>query len=126
MLKSESDVSNFDPEFTNVPAQKFQHQSNQPSTSPLSSTVQENFRGFTFVDDSIINQNMRKLNLDNMDDDEYERRDPMSFDEEGNSDRNHVSAAEDDDDDEDYLMLPGASDGRGQRMSGVEEPMFEM
>jgi Protein kinase C terminal domain len=110
-------------EFTTVPAQKFEHQSNQASTSPLSSTVQENFRGFTFVDDSIINQHMRKLDLDKMDeeieDHGHHHRD--SYDDV--SERSIIS--EDESDDDEDMLVPGSS-GRGQRMSGVEETMFEM
>ena len=101
-----------------MPAQKFEHQSNH-STSPLSSTVQENFRGFTFVDDSIMTQHMRKLDLDKMDEDiedHHSHRD--SYDDV--SEKSILS----DDEDED-MLVPGSS-GRGQRMSGVEETMFEM
>lgn len=110
-------------EFTNVPAQKFEHQSNQASTSPLSSTVQENFRGFTFVEDSIINQHMRKLDLDKMDED---IEDPGHHDRDSYDDVSEPGAISDDDENEDEdMMVPGSS-GRGQRMSGVEETMFEM
>src|SRR5271169_6090362 len=86
-------------EFTNVPAQKFEHQSNQASTSPLSSTVQENFRGFTFVDESIINHHMRKLDLDKMDedtDDNGHRHHRDSYD-----DASERSILSDDEEDED-------------------------
>jgi serine/threonine protein kinase SCH9 len=106
-----------------VPAQKFEHRSNQASTSPLSSTVQENFRGFTFVDDSIVNQHMRKLDLDKMDEDsdDHLRRD--SYDD--FSERGIMSDENEGEDEDDDMMMPGSS-GRGQRMSGVEETMFEM
>lgn len=104
-----------------MPAQKFEHQSNQASTSPLSSTVQENFRGFTFVDDSIVNQHMRKFDLDKMDEDLDDHHHRDSY--EDISERS-IMSDEDEDEDED-MMVPGSC-GRGQRMSGVEETMFEM
>ena len=85
--------------------------------------MQENFRGFTFVDDSIINQNMRKLDLDRMDEDEYDRK--SSYDDSERSRRGDIS--DEDDDDDDDLMIPGSSGrGKGKRMSEVEEPLFEM
>ena len=82
--------------------------------------MQENFRGFTFVDDSIMTQHMRKLDLDKMDEDiedHHSHRD--SYD--AVSEKSILSADEDDDD----MLVPGSS-ARGQRMSGVEETMFEM
>ena len=63
---------------------------------------------------------MKKLDLDKMDDDEDDHRHRNSYDEDALSDRSLNSDDEDDD-----LMVPGSS-VRGQRMSGVEEPMFEM
>ena len=63
---------------------------------------------------------MRKLDLDKMDEDmEDHGRHRDSYDD--TSERGIVS---DDDEDED-MLVPGSS-GRGQRMSGVEETMFEM
>jgi hypothetical protein len=66
---------------------------------------------------------MRKLDLDKMDedieDDGHHHRD--SYDDQ--SERDIIS---DDDDNEDEDMIVPGSSGRGQRMSGVEETMFEM
>jgi hypothetical protein len=64
---------------------------------------------------------MRKLDLDKMDE-EGDLRHRDSYDD-AVSDRSLHSDEELDDDDD--LMVPGSS-GRGQRMSGVEETMFEM
>ncbi|KAG4304374.1 hypothetical protein PORY_002084 [Pneumocystis oryctolagi] len=52
-ISGEHDVSNFDLEFTSVPIQKLG--SNIHSSTPLSSTMQANFKGFTFVDESSFN-----------------------------------------------------------------------
>lgn len=63
-LKSVMDTSNFDPEFTNA----LQNSSSlnaravalatgvMPASTPLSPTMQANFRGFTFVDESSIEE----------------------------------------------------------------------
>jgi serine/threonine protein kinase len=61
-LKSELDVSNFDPEFTNALNQGGSLNARaaalasgiNPASTPLSPTVQANFEGFTFVDESAI------------------------------------------------------------------------
>jgi len=63
---------------------------------------------------------MRKLDLDKMDEDIEDRGHRDSYDD--TSERSIIS---DDEDDEDDMLVPGHS-GRGQRMSGVEETMFEM
>lgn len=62
---------------------------------------------------------MRKLDLDKMDEDgnDQDHRHPDSYDDE---------RAMDDDQSEDEDMLVPGSSSRGQRMSGVEETMFEM
>lgn len=59
-LTSETDTSNFDPEFTNAPTGSLNARaaavaaSNMPASTPLSPGMQANFRGFTFVDESSI------------------------------------------------------------------------
>jgi hypothetical protein len=65
---------------------------------------------------------MRKLDLDKMDEDidNQSDNDRDSFDDQ--SERGIIS---DDDDEDEDMLVPGSS-GRGQRMSGVEETMFEM
>lgn len=50
LVSGESDVSNFDLEFTSAPIQKLE--TNMYASTSLSSTVQANFKGFTFVDES--------------------------------------------------------------------------
>ncbi|CCH42551.1 hypothetical protein BN7_2095 [Wickerhamomyces ciferrii] len=52
-LSSETDTSNFDPEFTNTSASVINKQFHLAST-PLSPGVQANFKGFTFVDESTM------------------------------------------------------------------------
>ncbi len=64
---------------------------------------------------------MRKLDLDKMDEDIEDPGHRDSYD-----DQSERSIISDDDDDEDEDMLVPGSSGRGQRMSGVEETMFEM
>lgn len=63
-LKSELDVSNFDPEFTNAMNQGGSLNARaaalasgiNPASTPLSPTVQANFEGFTFVDESAMDK----------------------------------------------------------------------
>ncbi|KTW29605.1 uncharacterized protein T551_02221 [Pneumocystis jirovecii RU7] len=50
IISGEHDVSNFDLEFTSAPIQK--PENNIHASTPLSSTLQANFKGFTFVDES--------------------------------------------------------------------------
>lgn len=52
-ITSETDTSNFDPEFTSESTSVFKKQLELAST-PLSPGVQANFKGFTYVDDSAI------------------------------------------------------------------------
>ncbi|KAI9726191.1 MAG: Serine/threonine-protein kinase [Chrysothrix sp. TS-e1954] len=77
-LKSELDTSNFDPEFTNaldgassLNARAAALASGiDNATTPLSPTMQANFKGFTFVDESSIDKYMH--DSDPMDEDEDE------------------------------------------------------
>ncbi len=66
-LKSELDVSNFDPEFTTALSGNASSLNARaaalasglgPASTPLSPTMQANFKGFTFVDDSVIEKNV--------------------------------------------------------------------
>lgn len=50
---SETDTSNFDPEFTNTSASLINKQF-QIASTPLSPGIQANFKGFTFVDESTM------------------------------------------------------------------------
>lgn len=52
-LSSETDTSNFDPEFTNTSASLINQQF-QVASTPLSPGIQANFKGFTFVDESAM------------------------------------------------------------------------
>jgi len=85
-LKSETDTSNFDPDFTNVPvngggssslnARASALASNAAASTPLSPTMQANFKGFTFVDESSIDEHFRDRIRDSDNDmDEDERKD---------------------------------------------------
>jgi serine/threonine protein kinase len=101
-LKGELDVSNFDPEFTtalNNPAGSLNARAAalasgiNPASTPLSPTVQANFKGFTYVDESNMENQFRGRDndLDQMD--------------------------EDDQEDDDWEKV--YSDKKGDRMSGV-------
>ncbi|KAI5795438.1 kinase-like domain-containing protein [Peziza echinospora] len=77
-LSSETDTSNFDPEFTNAPmtgslnARALGVANSLTNNTPLSPTLQANFRGFTFVDDSTMEEhfaNRDSTYLDTMDED---------------------------------------------------------
>ncbi|QSZ28976.1 hypothetical protein DSL72_003485 [Monilinia vaccinii-corymbosi] len=108
-LKSETDVSNFDPEFTNalngassLNARAAALAAGMATSTPLSPGMQANFKGFTFVDESSIEENMRDRVKD-----EYDDR--MDQDD---------KAAEHDW--EDPFDIPDSS--RSERMSGVTRP----
>ncbi|EMR71006.1 putative serine threonine-protein kinase sck1 protein [Eutypa lata UCREL1] len=65
-LKSETDVSYFDPEFTNalntngsLNERAQQLATGFANSTPLSPTTQANFQGFTFVDESSLDHHMR-------------------------------------------------------------------
>ncbi|KAK6461777.1 kinase-like domain-containing protein [Scheffersomyces coipomensis] len=58
-LTSETDTSNFDPEFTNESTSILKKQMELAST-PLSPGVQAKFKGFTYVDDSTIEEHIGK------------------------------------------------------------------
>ncbi|KAF2678376.1 Pkinase-domain-containing protein [Lentithecium fluviatile CBS 122367] len=82
-LKSELDVSNFDPEFTNAlnggngslnARAALLASGVNPASTPLSPTMQANFAGFTFVDESTMEQQFRhrENDLERMDEDDKE------------------------------------------------------
>ena len=92
-LKSILDTSNFDPEFTNalntsssLNQRAAQISSgNMPASTPLSPGMQANFKGFTFVDESTLEEQFRTRDTDMRDgyDDEWDsharkREDRMS------------------------------------------------
>lgn len=66
-LKDEMDTSNFDPEFTNalqngassLNARAAALAAGMATSTPLSPTMQANFKGFTFVDESSIDEHMQ-------------------------------------------------------------------
>lgn len=76
-LKNVLDTSNFDPEFTNA----LQNSSSlneraaalaggaMPASTPLSPGMQANFKGFTFVDESTIDEQFKGQDLETMDED---------------------------------------------------------
>ncbi|OTA56439.1 kinase-like protein [Hypoxylon sp. EC38] len=80
-LKSETDVSYFDPEFTNalntngsLNERAQQLATGFATSTPLSPTTQANFQGFTFVDESSLDDHMRGRYADEEMDD-ADRRD---------------------------------------------------
>ena len=98
-LKNILDVSNFDPEFTNALAdtqslnESAMQKSGGPLTAstPLSPGMQANFKGFTFVDESAMDEQFQGTHLDRMDEDAEE--------------------------DDDWEKVPATR--RGDRMSGI-------
>ncbi|RFU32183.1 hypothetical protein B7463_g4174, partial [Scytalidium lignicola] len=82
-LKSETDTSNFDPEFTNalngassLNARAAALAAGVATSTPLSPGMQANFKGFTFVDESSIDDSMKHRMKDDYDDmDEDDKRD---------------------------------------------------
>ncbi|KAI9050854.1 hypothetical protein LZ554_004973 [Drepanopeziza brunnea f. sp. 'monogermtubi'] len=94
-LKSETDTSNFDPEFTNalngassLNARAAALAAGVATSTPLSPGMQANFKGFTFVDESSMEEHMQargvKYQFDDMDEDEkLEQEDPFASDRRG-------------------------------------------
>lgn len=85
-LKDETDTSNFDPEFTNalmngassLNARAAALAAGVATSTPLSPTMQANFKGFTFVDESSIDEHMQGRIRDedeSMDEDEKHQDD---------------------------------------------------
>lgn len=85
-LKSETDTQNFDPEFTNalmgassLNARAAALAAGIETSTPLSPGMQANFKGFTFVDESSLNEHMQgrgiKDDYDDMDEDEKREQD---------------------------------------------------
>ncbi|RPB24642.1 Pkinase-domain-containing protein [Terfezia boudieri ATCC MYA-4762] len=97
-LSSETDTSNFDPEFTNAPMTgslnaRALGTANLAASTPLSPTLQANFRGFTFVDESTMEEHFGNRDtryLDAMDEDveyEWQNNRRKSEDDDGKYDR---------------------------------------
>lgn len=117
-LKGELDVSNFDPEFTNAlnggagslnaRAAALAAGVNSAST-PLSPTVQANFKGFTFVDESAMEKQFGGLSTN--DDDDHRGNHGVESDEEDDV------RMDDDEGDKEWEMVGRGS--RSERMSGV-------
>ncbi|KAI1760493.1 kinase-like domain-containing protein [Hypoxylon sp. FL1150] len=81
-LKSETDVSYFDPEFTNalntngsLNERAQQLATGFAASTPLSPTTQANFRGFTFVDESSLDDHMKGRYDEDMDDADHRDND---------------------------------------------------
>ncbi|PHH90798.1 hypothetical protein CDD83_2597 [Cordyceps sp. RAO-2017] len=108
-LKSETDVSYFDPEFTNALDQNGSLNERAAAlargyaaSTPLSPSVQANFQGFTFVDESALDDHMRDQTRDRNRNDDEEMNDAHA---------NH--------DDEDWDSLDDIDPRRSNRMSGI-------
>ena len=77
-LKNVLDTSNFDPEFTNALENSSSLNARaaqlagggMPDSTPLSPGMQANFKGFTFVDESTMDEQFRGNDLEQMDEDE--------------------------------------------------------
>lgn len=70
-LSSETDTSNFDPEFTNESTSVLKKHMEMAST-PLSPGIQANFKGFTYVDDSAMDDHFKSQRFNSF-------RNPGSF-----------------------------------------------
>ncbi|KAH2490189.1 hypothetical protein KXV28_005473 [Aspergillus fumigatus] len=76
-LKSDTDTSNFDPEFTNALDNSASLNDRaaalangfMPASTPLSPGMQANFKGFTFVNENSIDHHMKHEPSDHMDED---------------------------------------------------------
>ncbi|KAF1842470.1 Pkinase-domain-containing protein [Cucurbitaria berberidis CBS 394.84] len=87
-LKGELDVSNFDPEFTNalngngsLNARAAALASGvNPASTPLSPTMQANFAGFTFTDQSTIEQQFAHRQRDDMERMDEDEKDDVDWD----------------------------------------------
>ncbi|KAK9457939.1 kinase-like domain-containing protein [Dipodascopsis uninucleata] len=66
-ITSDTDTSNFDPEFTNVSTSALMGNRYLIASTPLSPTMQANFQGFTFVDESSIDDHFRERQEASMD-----------------------------------------------------------
>ncbi|KAI1133560.1 serine/threonine-protein kinase sck1 [Nemania abortiva] len=106
-LKSETDVSYFDPEFTNalntngsLNERAQQLAAGYAASTPLSPTTQANFKGFTFVDESALEDHMKGR---------YDDEDMSEND--GQSDTDHR--------DNDWDDLEDLDLRKGNRMSGI-------
>ncbi|KAJ8609501.1 hypothetical protein MRB53_039059 [Persea americana] len=102
VLASEHDVTNFDEEFTNAEVDAHgvvvRDETNNPlkmSNTPISPTMQENFRGFTFVDESSMSNHFAHKG--------------SPVDERMNSD-DEVLQDQDNDEDDDYQMDDASRD----------------
>ncbi|KAL9119665.1 MAG: hypothetical protein Q9187_003780 [Circinaria calcarea] len=101
-LKSVLDTSNFDPEFTNALQTSSSLNARatalatgvMPASTPLSPGMQANFKGFTFVDESNIEEHFKSHDLEKMEEDEKE-------------------------DDDNWSQAFDAKGSRGERMSGI-------
>ncbi|KAI1430113.1 kinase-like domain-containing protein [Xylaria sp. FL1777] len=106
-LKSETDVSYFDPEFTNalntngsLNERAQQLAAGYAASTPLSPSTQANFKGFTFVDESALDDHMKGR----FDDEEMSDNDAQS-------DTDHR--------DNDWDDLEDLDLRKGNRMSGI-------
>ncbi|SPN96815.1 related to protein kinase sck1, cAMP-dependent [Cephalotrichum gorgonifer] len=105
-LKSAEDVAYFDPEFTNALTNdsSLQHRADNlgkgfAASTPLSPSVQANFKGFTYVDESTLEDHMHDRYDEDMNDSHRDQRQ--------------------DDDDDDWDNLDDVDLTRGNRMSGI-------
>ncbi|TGZ82609.1 Pkinase-domain-containing protein [Ascodesmis nigricans] len=86
-LSSETDTSNFDPEFTNAPmtnslnARAAALASQHTASTPLSPGMQENFKGFTFVDESSIDDHFLGRPRHDDSDEEYDKMEEDALEE---------------------------------------------
>ncbi|KAK3336546.1 serine/threonine-protein kinase sck1 [Cercophora scortea] len=120
-LKNDTDVSYFDPEFTNalltngsLNERAAALAKGYATSTPLSPSVQANFQGFTFVDESALEDHMK---------DRYENRYENRYDDDEMDDNDHKK-------DEEWDDLNDIDPRNANRMSGIvktntnDEQMF--
>ncbi|KAK3694698.1 kinase-like domain-containing protein [Podospora appendiculata] len=120
-LKNDTDVSYFDPEFTNalltngsLNERAAALAKGYATSTPLSPSVQANFQGFTFVDESALEDHMK---------DRYENRYENRYDDDEMDDSDHKK-------DEEWDDLNDIDPRNANRMSGIvktntnDEQMF--
>ncbi|KAK5990632.1 Serine/threonine-protein kinase SCH9 [Cladobotryum mycophilum] len=120
-LKSETDVSYFDPEFTTALDQNGSLNERAAAlargyaaSTPLSPSVQANFQGFTYVDESALEDHMRDHRTIRMDDEDMDDAHTNGDDDDDDDDDDDGQ-----DDEEEWDNLDDIDLKKSNRMSGI-------
>ncbi|KAG5518856.1 hypothetical protein PMAC_002387 [Pneumocystis sp. 'macacae'] len=115
IISGEYDVSNFDLEFTSVPIQK--PESSMHASTPLSSTVQANFKGFTFVDESSFNDHFE---------DKFYEQSIIIDDRNQNSDHSSMDDSEDCYKHYDHINNNQENNNKTMNIMQIEDEIFQV